>query len=268
MAGATCARHLVPVGPPAVPLLATVVMSSDHTDAEAARSRAVGQGRAAAGHRGAEVVDRRPRAGRTGLDRHRRSHRRVQPAAEACSSAPCSGGSAGHRRSRVHDAGCAWRGGARARQALEMQRCAPTAASSRSRWCCGARRAAGILHRVAVDVPSAARVEIERQREALRQSEKLTAMGSLLAGVAHELNNPLAIVMGRARPARSQVRRRRAARRHRAHPRGRRALRAHRSHLPRHGAQGCRGTERGEHQRHGAGRRRDAAVQLPHARAA
>ncbi|HEX8375444.1 MAG TPA: PAS domain S-box protein, partial [Geminicoccaceae bacterium] len=40
--------------------------------------------------------------------------------------------------------------------------------------------------------------QIERQREALRQSEKLTAMGSLLAGVSHELNNPLAIVMGRA----------------------------------------------------------------------
>jgi two-component system NtrC family sensor kinase len=44
----------------------------------------------------------------------------------------------------------------------------------------------------------AATLQIEQQREALRQSEKLTAMGSLLAGVAHELNNPLAIVMGRA----------------------------------------------------------------------
>ncbi len=44
----------------------------------------------------------------------------------------------------------------------------------------------------------AAAEQIERQREALRQSEKLSAMGGLLAGVAHELNNPLAIVMGRA----------------------------------------------------------------------
>jgi len=39
---------------------------------------------------------------------------------------------------------------------------------------------------------------IERQRDALRQSERLTAMGSLLASVAHELNNPLTIVIGRA----------------------------------------------------------------------
>ena len=43
-----------------------------------------------------------------------------------------------------------------------------------------------------------AALQIDRQRDALRQSEKLNAMGTLLAGVAHELNNPLAIVMGRA----------------------------------------------------------------------
>lgn len=38
--------------------------------------------------------------------------------------------------------------------------------------------------------------ELQRSREALLQSEKMNALGSLLAGVSHELNNPLAIVVG------------------------------------------------------------------------
>jgi len=44
----------------------------------------------------------------------------------------------------------------------------------------------------------AAEAEIARQRDALQHAQTLTAMGSLLAAVAHELNNPLAIVLGQA----------------------------------------------------------------------
>lgn len=40
--------------------------------------------------------------------------------------------------------------------------------------------------------------ELKDQREALFQSEKLNALGTLLAGVAHELNNPLTVVVANA----------------------------------------------------------------------
>ena len=40
--------------------------------------------------------------------------------------------------------------------------------------------------------------ELNAQRELVFQNEKLSAMGELLAGVAHELNNPLSVVVGHA----------------------------------------------------------------------
>ena len=47
---------------------------------------------------------------------------------------------------------------------------------------------------------------IAERTQRLVQSEKVATMGSLLAGVAHELNNPLAIVMGQAHLLRNGAR--------------------------------------------------------------
>ncbi len=44
----------------------------------------------------------------------------------------------------------------------------------------------------------AAEAELARSREALAQSERVNALGSLLAGVSHELNNPLAVIVAQS----------------------------------------------------------------------
>lgn len=57
---------------------------------------------------------------------------------------------------------------------------------------------AAVSHILDLTEMDAVQTEMTRQREALHQSEKLSALGELLAGVAHELNNPLSVVVGQA----------------------------------------------------------------------
>ena len=165
--------------------------------------------------RGAEGVDHRPRDERHRLHRHERPHRRVQPGGRGDVRRPPRRRRRARGRRRADPR--ALRRAANRRELERIGRGEPPRALGR-RVQILARRAdgrefpvevvffrnevEGAVHFTAWMTDVTERVEsaeqIERQREALRQSEKLTAMGSLLAGVAHELNNPLAIVMGRA----------------------------------------------------------------------
>jgi PAS domain S-box-containing protein len=62
-----------------------------------------------------------------------------------------------------------------------------------------------VLGFVDVTEREAAQQQIERQREMIYHREKLGALGGLLAGVAHELNNPLAVVVAQATLLEEQV---------------------------------------------------------------
>lgn len=54
------------------------------------------------------------------------------------------------------------------------------------------------LHLLDLTDQLAARREISRQQDALHAAEKLSALGQVLGGISHELNNPLSVLAGQA----------------------------------------------------------------------
>ena len=81
------------------------------------------------------------------------------------------------------------------------RRCAPSRARVHKRQViCGPRKALGQIDRysdileAADDVAQAGRVERERLEAELRLSQRLEAVGHLVAGVAHEINTPMRFV--------------------------------------------------------------------------